>query len=317
MKILIAEDDPVSRKILEATLIKCGYEVVVTSDGKEALEALKAADGAPKLAVIDWTMPEMDGLEVCRKVRESGNKKYVYIILVTAREGKQNLVQGMDAGADDYMVKPYDPDELKVRLRAARRILDLQEIFLANEEILKDKAMHDPLTGLWNRGGIMEIFERELKRGSREKKSVGVIMADLDLFKAVNDTYGHIAGDAILRGVARRINSSIRSYDAAGRYGGEEFLCVLPGSNDQSAMEIAQRIRKAIEKKLFDTSEGIISITLSLGATTYSEGREPDMESLIRQADTALYRAKRNGRNRVEMFVADENILQQPEKTKK
>ena len=305
MKILIAEDDLVSRQILEATLIKCGYEAVVTSDGKETLEALKA-DGAPRLAVIDWTLPVMNGLEVCCRVRESVNKKYVYLILVTTNEGKQHLVQVLDAGADDYLVKPYDLDELRVRLRTARRILDLQ-----------DKSMHDHLTGLWNHGGIMEILERELGRGKREKKSVGLIMADIDNFKKVNDTYGHIAGDAVLRGVARRITSSIRSYDSAGRYGGEEFLCVLPGSNDQSTMEIAHRVRRTVEKRLFDTSEGIISITLSLGATTYSESREPDMESLIRQADTALYQAKGNGRNRLEMSDADENILQQPEKTKK
>ena len=230
MRILIADDSIVSRHLLDATLRKWGYEVVVACDGVEAWNALDSED-APKLAILDWVMPGLTGPEVCRRVRERSKDKdtYTYILLLTSKSLKEDLIEGMESGADDYVTKPFDQHELKVRLRAGTRIIDLQRELVAAKDELREQATKDFLTRIWNRSSILDILQRELVRGGREKRGVGVVLADLDHFKEVNDTYGHFAGDAVLREFARRMQGSIRSYDAIGRYGGEEFLIVLPG----------------------------------------------------------------------------------------
>jgi len=220
-RILIADDSVVSRHLLDATLRKWGYDVVVACDGTEALSYLQRPD-APKLAILDWVMPGLTGPEVCSKVREQANgSEYTYILLLTSKSLKEDLIEGMEAGADDYITKPFDQHELKVRLRAGTRIIDLENELVRAREALREQATKDSLTLLWNRSSILDILDRELIRGQREQRPVAVLLADLDRFKSVNDTYGHFAGDAVLREFTRRITGSMRAYDAMGRYGGE------------------------------------------------------------------------------------------------
>ena len=305
MRILIAEDDAVSRRLLEAKLVKWGYDVVVTCDGNEAWEALRSED-APRLAILDWMMPGIDGVEVCRKVRMEIWEPYTYIILLTALHRDEDLVTGMDAGADDYITKPFKANELRVRLRAGRRIIELQNELIEAREALREKATHDPLTGLWNHEEILRILRRQLSRAEREGGDVSVIMADLDHFKKVNDTHGHMAGDAVLRLTSKRMLSMVRDYDYIGRYGGEEFLIVLPGCDSERALSFAERICQSIRGECMDIPEGMVPITISLGVATTCKGRKSDADSLVHAADLALYRAKKNGRNRVEIAADEE-----------
>lgn len=300
MRILIADDSIVSRHLLEATLRKWGYEVVVACDGVEAWDMLQAED-APKLVILDWVMPGMTGPEVCRRVRESAKEKdtYTYILLLTSKSLKEDLIEGMEAGADDYITKPFDQHELKVRLRAGTRIIDLEQQLVTAREELREQATKDFLTRIWNRSSILDIFQRELIRGGREHRPVGVVLADLDHFKSVNDTYGHFAGDAVLREFTRRIQSSMRQYDAMGRYGGEEFLIVLPGCDEDSTGAQAERMRGALAAEPMSINEECQVITCSFGATSWRPGMDLNAESLIRVADAALYAAKRQGRNRL------------------
>ncbi len=299
MTILIAEDDPISRRLLETVLRKWGYDVVVAQDGEQAWRILEAAE-SPRLAIVDWMMPAMDGIEVCRRVRERNTSPYVYLLLLTARSQREDLLQGMEAGADDYVTKPFDANELKVRIRAGRRILELQEQLMTTQAALRDQAARDPLTGIWNRSAIFEILQRELTRAQRENAPLAVVMADLDRFKQLNDSNGHMAGDAVLRESVRRMSSSIRNYDAIGRYGGEEFLIVLPGCDESSGANRAEHIRQAVTAEMFDTSEGRLSVTCSLGVASTTGSQSIGTDELIRRADAALYRAKNRGRNRVE-----------------
>lgn len=300
MKILIAEDDSTTRQLLKAILVKWGYDVIGTKNGDEAWRELQS-ENAPRLAILDWKMPGMDGTDVCRKVRQEINEPYTYIILLTAQHRDEDLVTGMEAGADDYIAKPFRTSELRVRLRAGRRIIELQNELIAAREILKKQATYDSLTGLLNRGEILRILKNELAKADREGNSVALIMADIDSFKKINDTYGHVAGDVVLRLTSEKMLSMMRSYDFVGRYGGEEFLIILPGCNQQAAVALADRLRQAIGGTGMNTPEGIIPVTISLGVTL-SDMERLDMESLIRTADAALYQAKKKGRNRVEVL---------------
>lgn len=302
MQILIADDSLVSRHLLDATLRKWGYEVVVACDGAEAWDILQK-DNAPPLAILDWMMPGMTGPEVCSLVRQRAREPYTYILLLTSKNLKEDLIEGMESGADDYIIKPFDQHELKVRLRAGTRLVDLQAQLLSAREALREQATQDALTGLWNRSYILEVFQRELSRGRRENFAVGVVLLDLDHFKAINDTYGHFAGDAVLREAARRMQATIRQYDSMGRYGGEEFLALFPGCDEQSTMERAERIRASLSSEPLVLTETSVILTASFGATATVPGVESSCENLIRTADEALYRAKKLGRNRVEVLL--------------
>ena len=307
MRILVAEDDPVSRRLLESYMAKWGYEAVVASDGAEAWERLQAAD-APRLALLDWMMPGLDGVEVCGRVRQRAQQPYTYILLLTAKDEKLDVIEGLESGADDYLTKPFHSQELKARLRVGKRILDLEDGLLAAREVLQFKATHDQLTGLWNRGAILDTLHRELARSRRESGSVGVLLADLDHFKSINDDHGHLAGDQVLRETARRLTSSVRIYDAVGRYGGEEFLIVVPGCNALTARTKAEQLRAAIGSRPVKTTEGAIPVTASIGAVAASGevDANANADALLRAADAALYRAKAAGRNRVELATLAE-----------
>ncbi|MGH9352269.1 MAG: GGDEF domain-containing protein [Terriglobia bacterium] len=296
MRVLIAEDDPVSRRVLQAHLVKWGYDVVATRNGQEAWDALQA-DDCPKLAILDWMMPSMDGVEVVRHLRAKISSTYIYVLLLTAKGQKEDIVAGLEAGADDYLTKPFDAQELQARLRTGSRILDLQSELIAAHEALRKEATHDYLTGVWNRAGILDILQRECSRMTRTKGRIAVIMADIDHFKSVNDTYGHLAGDDVLREVSRRMQSAVRSYDSIGRYGGEEFIIVLPDSEAISGTQQAERLRNSVGAKPVETAGLKIPVTLSLGVAVMSQNHSDDYQSLLRIADAALYRAKESGRN--------------------
>lgn len=300
MKILIAEDDPAFRQLLEEILIRWGYEVEVARDGNEAYQIL-LSEIAPKLAILDWKMPGIEGVEICRRIRTDAGENYTYIILLTSQQRDEDLVIGMEAGADDYIIKPFKHQELKVRLRAGRRIIELQNELLAAREILYAKATHDSLTGLLNHEEILDILDKELARSERDAVCISIIMVDLDHFKKVNDTYGHIAGDAVLRIASQKMLAMMRLYDSIGRYGGEEFLIVLPECCLECATAFAERLRSCIDLESMDTPEGMIPVTISLGVAENSRDVRRDRHSLVKAADTALYKAKENGRNRVEM----------------
>jgi diguanylate cyclase (GGDEF)-like protein len=300
MRILIADDSIVSRHLLEATLRKWGYEVAVACDGLEAWEILQS-ENPPRLAILDWVMPGLTGLEVCKRVRESSRKEanYTYILLLTSKSQREDLIEGMESGADDYLTKPFDQHELKVRLRAGTRIVDLERELVSAREELREQATKDFLTRIWNRSSILDIFQREMIRAERERRSLGLVLADLDRFKSVNDTHGHFAGDAVLREFTRRMTASMRPYDAIGRYGGEEFLILLPGCDEQCTVSQAERLRLALAAEPMLLNDTRLTVTVSFGATSWRPGgAEATPESLIRVADDALYMAKKQGRNR-------------------
>jgi len=296
MRILIAEDSSVQRQILTSVLEEWGYEVVSAEDGNEAWNLLRNGN-APQLALLDWIMPEMDGTEVCQKVRERGNEPYTYLILLTSLDEKTNTVKGLDAGADDYLTKPFDPHELRARLRVGERMLEIQRELITAREELRLQATQDALTGMLNRRLVLDILERELTRGQRLELPLAVLMIDIDHFKAVNDAYGHQAGDAVLKEVAARVSTTVRPYDSVGRYGGEEFLVILPGCDEPRAQIVAERLCCVVSREVVHTSAAEISVTLSLGLALSAQGETS--ERLVHAADRALYEAKRNGRNRV------------------
>ena len=289
MKILIADDDPTSILYLEDMLTEWGYDVVVALDGPAAARILAEADG-PLLAILDWMMPGMDGVDVCRTIRATVKERYVYVIMLTSRTETGYIVAAMNAGADDYIGKPFNSDEMQVRVRAGRRIAEL-------EEALRYRATRDALTNIYNRGAIIDVLQKEVARQGRSQHAVSIIFCDLDQFKDVNDTFGHLAGDEVLREVTRRMNAVMRPYDSFGRYGGEEMLCVLPNCELAGALEVAERMRAAVAKTAVHTDAGAVSITVSIGVATMSRDEVSSLAQFLQRADSALYRAKQNGRN--------------------
>jgi len=303
-RVLIAEDDPVSRRLLEAILTKWDYDVTVVADGLEAMRVLDNAD-APRLAVLDWMMPGMQGVQVCQRLREQKGRPYIYVLLLTGRSEKKDLLHGLEFGADDYLTKPFDAQELRARLQVGGRILNLQDDLLAAQDTLHFQGTHDSLTGIPNRAAIIEALAAEISRQKRDNRPFGVVLADIDHFKAVNDTYGHLAGDDVLRTIAQRLRSSTRPYDSVGRLGGEEFLIVAPSSDVSGTMALAERIRKDIESQPVLADVGPIRVTVSLGIAV--SARPPcAVKTILQLADDALYRAKENGRNRTELAVVPE-----------
>jgi len=299
MKILVADDDPISRLLLERTLQKFGYEVVLAENGRIAAEILLQAD-APRLALVDWMMPELDGPGLCREIRNSQREgSYIYIVLLTSKKDSADVVAGLDAGADDYIVKPFHAAELRARLHTGRRILSLEDTLVSAREEMRFKATHDALTSLWNRATTLALLSSELKRSARECQPTSVLLCDVDHFKRVNDTHGHLAGDRVLEEVARRLTASVRDYDFVGRYGGEEFLIVLSNCSHAGLSARAEDLRLAIASPPMRAGDIEVSITISIGAVTSDGcGADAPVESLLAEADCALYQAKSGGRNR-------------------
>jgi two-component system cell cycle response regulator len=300
LPVLVAEDNPVSRKLLEKALHKAGYEVVAFENGRAALNYLK--ETFCPIVLTDWMMPEMDGLDLCRAIRKSEFQGYVFVILLTAKDSKNDIIEGLEAGADDYLTKPFNPAELMARLNTGKRILELERsLRKANEEI-RQLSITDPLTGAYNRGYLNDFLPLELKRAIRYNRALSVILCDIDHFKRVNDTEGHQAGDMVLKHFAGQLLGSIRKdLDWVVRYGGEEFLIVLPETDLAGASRVAERIRKATALAQMHVLGKLIHITASFGvASIESAAQKGDLsDGLIKRADDMLYMAKSGGRNRV------------------
>jgi two-component system chemotaxis response regulator CheY len=277
--------------MLETFLRKWGYDIVITTNGREAWEVLQEPE-APNLVISDWMMPDMDGLELCRRIREMERAEYIYFIILTSKGKKEDVITGLEAGADDYLIKPFNQDELKYRVKIGERIIELERRILR-------LASTDSLTGVLNRRAFMERMEQEINRSFRENLPLSLILADIDHFKGVNDRYGHQVGDLVLQRFVSQLTESSRPYDFVGRYGGEEFVICLPGSTDSQARTVAERMRKSVEemKIMLPNSSQSVRITTSFGVVTLRLELEDSVDSLIGRADDALYKAKREGRN--------------------
>jgi len=296
MRILIADDDQTSRMVLEAMLTKNGYEVLSTTNGLEALKILQGQN-APRLVILDWMMPHLDGLEVIRRIRATASEQTPYILLLTARDEKSDIVVGLETGADDYLVKPFDPGELRARVEVGRRMIEIQKALRTHQEILRHQATHDPLTGLLNRRSVLDHLHLELSRLERERGVLAVGMGDIDFFKRFNDVYGHQTGDDILCGLTQVFQHHSREHDVFGRIGGEEFLIIAPVVKREAPVVWFERLRKAVHQTPFPTKSGALTCSISIGVTCVRQGQTLDV--ILEKADHALYQAKNQGRNRV------------------
>lgn len=303
LQVLLADDSSTSRMVIRRLLVSCDYEVVEVDNGADALATLQKENG-PHIAILDWQMPGLSGVEVCRQVRARSDERYVYMLLVTAREDRKSLLDGLAAGADDYLSKPFDTEELACRLRTGVRIVELEDRLRKAQARLEYEATHDGLTGILNRSAILEMLQKELERSQRTGRPTAVLMADVDHFKRINDAHGHAAGDQVLRSVAEVIRRSVRPYDSVGRYGGEEFLIVLPETNPADVETVAERVRAAAAATpiLIDGQEKLV--TLSIGIDAAAPDDMTDAERMVSGADMAMYQAKNAGRNRVHRRAA-------------
>ncbi len=297
MKILIGDDSLTHRVMLEAIVKQWGFDAVLAEDGEQALQILFAAD-APRLVLLDWEMPGLDGLEVCRRVRQRQGEDPPYILLLTARRETDDIVAGLDAGANDYIAKPFENTELHARLRVGKRMLDLQRELISAREALEFQASHDALTGMLNRGAVMRRLEQAVARVDETGEALQIGLIDMDHFKQINDGHGHPAGDAVLREGARRIEAVLRDGDVAGRYGGEEFLLLVSGDADD-APAFCERLRGVIADQPFDCDEVTLRVTASGGFVPLTPGGGQSASELLVAADNLLYQAKAAGRNRI------------------
>jgi two-component system, cell cycle response regulator len=297
-KILIADIDAANNIPLKKLLFRWGFDVVTASDGAEAWRILKG-ENPPQMAILDWDMPNMDGLEICRRLREKerGGNQYAYVIMMTSRGEKQDIVVGMDAGADDYIVKPFDKEELRVRLYAGQRIIDTQtSLMVANKRLLIMSRL-DPLTGALSRNAIIDDLDLAMYRTARENIKLSVVLVDLDGLKQINEQYGRQVGDQILQDSVRRINASLRRTDNFGRYGGDEFLVILTGIDKDRSLAVCKRIKKAIGEKIFVVDGLSLTVTASQ-SLAFWDGKA-GMDDLLASVERLLSEAKGNGANQM------------------
>lgn len=304
-KVLLADDEPVQRMLVGRMLSRAGYEVIAVADGEQAVARLSQGDIS--LLVTDWEMPKLDGLSVCRQVRSMGLDHYVYSIVVTSRDAVEHVVMGLQAGADDYLVKPVLEPELLARLATGKRLVDLERsLRAANEENLR-LSRTDALTGVFNRRYLMDQLRSELERSKRYKHPLSLMLCDVDHFKKVNDTYGHQTGDEVLIEFAKNLRQSLRETDWIARYGGEEFVVVLPETDLEGAELVAERCRALVAGTPIRTSTEVLNITASFGVSGWQPGMPDDLilDKLIAAADVGVYSSKSGGRNRVTVQFAN------------
>jgi len=294
--VLVAEDDDVTRMRLEHLLSKWGHRVTSVSRGDVALEILSPS-GPPHLAIVDWMMPGLDGIDLCRALRARKSDTYTYVILITARDDPESMLVGLEAGADDFLAKPVAPEELRARLRAGQRIVELQERLIAAREEQRRHADRDGLTGVSSRRRVLEALDSSLSANAAGGTELSLAMIDLDAFKPVNDGHGHLVGDRVLRTVCERVQRILRRTDVFGRFGGDEFLVVLPETSQREALEIARRMCETLASQPIECDGIELRVTASVGIAN-AEGALCSREDLIKRADRALFRAKNAGGNR-------------------
>ncbi len=304
-RILLVDDEPTQRLIMARLLKRAGYQVETAGNGKEALEKIAAGDF--QLMITDWEMPEMDGIALCRALRATPGKGYIYTILLTARDAIEHVVTGLQSGADDYLTKPVIEPELMARLNTGRRIVTLERSLRTANDENRRLSITDPLTGAYNRRYLMEQLPREIDRASRYGRHLATVMCDVDHFKKINDTQGHLIGDDVLKWFVAQVQSSVRNVDWVARYGGEEFVIVLPETNVTSAAIAAEHVRKQLAGTTFAAPTGKLSVTASFGVSGWS-GSVPQaatLDALMARADEGVYASKSAGRNRVTIQALD------------
>ncbi len=297
MKVLVADDSPTARFALRKNLTAWGYDVVEASEGKKAWNLLNE-DSPPRIAVLDWMMPGLDGVEICRKLRERKNGPFVYTILLTSKSEQEDLVYGLENGAHNFQSKPYSPIELRSHVNVGKRLVESDDKIKEYAEEMERLATTDSLTGIFNRRHFLECGEKELARSKRYGRPMSVLLIDVDHFKIINDTFGHAAGDKTLRIITRTCIDTLRENDLFGRLGGEEFAVVLPENDEPCAVDAAERLRKTMEELKVAFEDKIIRFTISIGVAS-SELSDKTIEVILKRADDALYKAKKCGRNRV------------------
>jgi diguanylate cyclase (GGDEF)-like protein len=292
--ILLAEDSIVIQTVLRGMLTQWGYDVQLAADGREAWDILQR-ESAPQMAIVDWMMPGMPGPELCRRLRAAAREPYTYVLLLTSRSDASDVVEGLDAGADDYLTKPFRAQELRARIRAGRRIVDLQHQLLAAREALRERATFDHLTGLLNRESILEALDNELLRD----QPFSILLADVDRFRQINDTFGHLAGDSVLREFAPRIRAAVPASTLIGRYGGEEFLLLLPAVGPREAKSIGEQVRNIVAAQPFNPGAASFPVTCSIGVASRDLSDRSDSTALLRAADERLLAAKAEARQKL------------------
>jgi diguanylate cyclase (GGDEF)-like protein len=297
--VLVADDSPVYRKLVEQALSEEDCVVVFAKTGSQALEIFE--HGHPDLVVTDWNMPDRTGIELCQRIRASGSERYTYVILLTGKAEKENVVKGLSAGADDYLTKPFDRNEFLARVRVGRRLIDLHREIETKNRLLEELALTDSLTGLPNRRAIESWSTRQISGAARHGFPFWMVLIDLDHFKRINDTWGHEAGDAVLKRFAEILRDHTRLSDISGRIGGEEFLFVLTHADKSGAVMVVDRVRQQLAAEKFQFDGQPVTVTASFGVAGFSGKSAPSFEELLAKADDALYRAKDHGRNRIEL----------------
>lgn len=300
MKILIVEDEPIFRRMVRKNLLEVGYDVVEAEDGQTAWDLFQRESF--QFVITDWMMPKMNGPQLVQNIRMSGQGNYTYIIMLTAMDDKDNVIFGIESGADEYLTKPFNSRELKARVASGMRILKLEEQLLQAHEQMESLAMHDGLTGLLNRRAIEDYAEAEFNLAGRKECAMSIILLDIDHFKNINDRFGHKVGDHALQQVAKVLREDLRKYDRVGRWGGEEFMLILPDTQLKDAAMVAERVRfKTAETQISLENDETFSVHISLGVAC-TTNQFQSLAKFIDAADQALYQAKQSGRDQVCSF---------------